>query len=245
MAIPRILVVDDDPDVRQMMAQFLRKNGAMALPAATEAEVNQHLVDGRVDLILLDVMLGDENGLEICGRLRREQDVPIIMVSALSADQQRMEGYEVGADDYIAKPFNPDLLLARIKAVLSRARRSSSLVHRRKTQTFRFNGWTYDAKRDEVKSPDGIQVALSRRETALLQTLVANPHIPLTREEIAAALDVTGETPQTGDAIGRAIDVLVGRLRSKIEPHPKDPQILKTERGVGYVFATDVTTEET
>ena len=240
MAIPRILVVDDDPDVRQMMTQFLRQNGAVALPAATEAEVRVHLTDGRIDLILLDVMLGDENGLEICSRLRTEQDVPIIMVSALSADHQRMEGYEVGADDYIAKPFNPNLLLARVKAVLARARRSSSLVHRRNTQVFQFSGWTYDAKRDEVMSPAQIQVVLSRRETALLRTFVANPHIPLTRDEIAAALDVTGETAQSGDAMGRAIDVLVGRLRSKIESNPKDPQFLKTERGVGYVFATDV-----
>ncbi len=244
MAIPRILVVDDDPEVRQMMTQFLRQNGTIALPAATEAEMRQHLSGGRVDLILLDVMLGDENGLEICKHLRREQDVPVIIVSALSADHQRMEGYEVGADDYIAKPFNPGLLLARVKAVLSRARRSSSLVHRRKTQRFRFCGWTYDAKRDEVMSPAGIQVVLSRRETALLQTLVANPHIPLTRAEIAAALDVTGDAAPENDATGRAIDVLVGRLRSKIEKNPKVPQILKTERGVGYVFATDVMPED-
>ena len=244
MAIPRILVVDDDIEVREMMTQYLQRNGAIALPAATATQAQEHLDAGRIDLILLDVMLGDENGLEICSRLRREHDVPIIMVSALSADHQRMEGYEVGADDYIAKPFNPDLLLARIRAVLSRARRSSSLVHRRKTQTFLFAGWTYDAKRDEVISPTQIQVVLSRRETALLQTFVANPLIPLTREEIAAALDITGQAALSGEAIGRGIDVLVGRLRSKIEENPKDPQILKTERGVGYVFATDVEVQE-
>lgn len=244
VTIPRILVVDDDPDMRQMMTQFMRKNGTIALPASTEAEVLVHLNDGRVDLILLDVMLGDENGLEICSRLRGEQDVPIIMVSALCADHQRMEGYDVGADDYIAKPFNPDLLLARVKAVLSRARRSSSLVHRRNTQTCGFAGWTYNAKRDELISPNALQVALSRRETALLQALLANPHIPLTRDEIIAALDVTGETQQSGEAAGRAIDVLVGRLRSKIETNPKDPQIIKTERGVGYVFSTDVEVDQ-
>ena len=244
VAIPRLLVVDDDPEMRQMMVQFLRQSGTIALPAANENEVVQHLADGRIDLIVLDVMLGDESGLEICAKLRREQDVPIIMVSALSADHQRMSGYEVGADDYIAKPFNPDLLLARIKAVLSRARRSSSLVHRRTIKTFRFNEWTYNAKRDEVLSPDGVQVALSRRETALLKAFLANPHIPLTREEIASALDVTGENAQSADAQGRAIDVLVGRLRGKIEDNPKDPKILKTERGVGYVLSVDVSTEE-
>lgn len=240
MAIPRILVVDDDPDMRQMMTQFLQQNGSIALPAADEAEVRSHIDGGRVDLVLLDVMLGDENGLEICRRLRLEQDVPIIMVSALSADHQRMEGYAVGADDYIAKPFNPDLLLARVKAVLSRTRRSASLVHRRNTKTFLFSGWTYDAKIGEVLSPQKVQVALSRRETALLRVLLANPHIPLTREEIAANLDVTGETQFPAEESGRAIDVLVGRLRNKIETNPKDPQILKTERGTGYVFAVDV-----
>ena len=240
MAIPRLLVVDDDPDMRQIMTQFLRQNGAIALPASSEAEIRAHLDAGRIDLILLDVMLGDENGVEICARLRAEQEVPIIMVSALSADHQRMAGYEVGADDYIAKPFNPQLLLARVKAVLSRAHRSASLAHRRRTKVFQFAGWTYDAKHDEVCSPEGFQVALSRRETALLQALLANPHIPLTREEIAAALDVTGQSGATVEAQGRAIDVLVGRLRSKIEKNPKDPQMLRTERGVGYVFAADV-----
>ncbi|PHQ84530.1 MAG: DNA-binding response regulator [Thalassobium sp.] len=240
MPIPRILVVDDDPDMRQMMTQFLRQNGSIALPAANEAEVRTHIDGGRVDLVLLDVMLGDENGLEICKRLRREQEVPIVMVSALSADHQRMEGYAVGADDYVAKPFNPELLLARVKAVLSRTQRSASLVHRRNTKTFNFSGWFYDAKSGEVSSPSKVQVALSRRETALLQVLLANPHIPLTREEIAANLDVTGETQPPGETSGRAIDVLVGRLRNKIEANPKDPQILKTERGVGYVFAVDV-----
>lgn len=245
MAIPRLLVVDDDQDTRQMLTQFLQQNGSIALPAASEADVRRQLETGRIDLILLDVMLGDENGLEICARLRAEQDVPIIMLSALSADHQRMSGYQVGADDYIAKPFNPQLLLARIKAVLARAHRSASLAHRRQNKMFRFAGWIYDAKHDEVRSPEGFQVALSRRETALLQVLLANPRIPLTREEIAAALDVTADSETATGASGRAIDVLVGRLRSKIEKQPKSPQLLRTERGVGYVFAADVIAEET
>lgn len=239
MAIPRLLVVDDDADMRSMMIQFLQRNGFIALGAATETQITAQLDTGRVDLILLDVMLGDENGVEICARLRRAHDVPIVMVSALSADHQRMAGYEVGADDYIAKPVNLDLLLARVRAVLHRARRSSSLVYRRSISTFRFAGWEYNAKRDEVRSPAGFQVTLSRRETALLKVFLANPHIPLKREEIAEALD-----EGTSDAPGRAIDMLVGRLRSKIEATPKDPQLLRTERGVGYVFAVDVRAEE-
>lgn len=245
MAIPRILVVDDDADMRLMMTQFLQRSGSIALPAANELEIRAHLETGRIDLILLDVMLGDESGLDICGRLRSEQDVPIIMVSALSADHQRMAGYEAGADDYIAKPFNPSLLLARVKAVLARARRSPSLVHRRDTKQYGFAGWSYDAKRNDLLSPSGVQVTLSQRETALLKTLLANPHIPLTREEIAAALDTTGNSDPGSEATGRAIDVLVGRLRSKIEKTPKEPQMLKTERGVGYIFAVDTTVQQT
>lgn len=244
MTIPRLLVVDDDAELRQMLTQFLQQSGCIALPASNEADIRKHLASGRIDLILLDVMLGDESGVEICARLRKEHSVPIIMVSALSADSDRMAGYTVGADDYIAKPFNTELLLARIRAVLARARRTTSLAHRRRKATFRFAGWVYDSKRDEVLSPGGYQVSLSRRETMLLQALLANARIPLTRQEIAVALDVTGEGETASDAEGRAIDVLVGRLRAKIEKDPKAPEMLRTERGVGYVFAVDVVAEE-
>lgn len=240
MAIPRVLVVDDDIETRAMLTQFLRQNGFIALPCGNEVSINEQLSNGRIDLILLDVMLGDESGIEICTRLRKEQDVPIILVSALSTDHHRMAGYEVGADDYIAKPFNPDLLLARVRAVLHRAKRSASLVYRRSVSVFHFAGWSYDAKRDEAISPQGYEVALSRKEAALLKVFLANAHIPLTREEIADALDVTGDKAGGDVAPGRAIDVLVGRLRNKIENDPKLPDLLRTERGTGYVFAVDV-----
>ena len=243
MAIPRLLVVDDDPDMRSMLTQFMRQSGFITLPAASEADIRKHLTADRIDLILLDVMLGDESGIEICQRLRQEQEVPIIFISALSADHHRMKGYEVGADDYIAKPFNPQLLLARVKAVLQRARRTSSLAYRRRTQTFRFNGWTFDGKQDETTAPDGYQVSLSQRETGLLKVFLANPHIPLKREEIAAALDVTGELEKS-DASGRAIDVLVGRLRTKIEIDAKSPEMIRTERGVGYMLSADVDVQD-
>ena len=244
MSILRLLVVDDDAEMREMMTHFLQRSGFMVANAATEAEILTELDQGRVDLILLDVMLGDENGVRICQNLRSQHDVPIILVSALSADHQRMAVYEVGADDYIAKPFNPDLLLARVRAVLRRVRRAASLSYRRNTGCYNFAGWRYDAKRDEVTSPQGFQVTLSRRETGLLRALLANPHIPLTRDEIAQTLETAPDPAQTPEATGRAIDVLVGRLRSKIEPNPKDPQLLRTERGLGYVLAVDVTRDE-
>ncbi|WP_172328900.1 response regulator transcription factor [Mangrovicoccus sp. HB161399] len=242
MPIPRILVVDDDQEMRDMMVAYLQKQGTVALGAETEEDIRAALATGRLDLILLDVMLGRQNGVEICRRLRKELDLPIIIVSALSADQHRMAGYRGGADDYIAKPFNPDLLIARIRAVMRRLRRSPSLAYRRSAGTWTFSGWTFDAKGDEIQSPDGYHVTLSQRETRLLKLLLANPHVPLTREEIAAGLDVTGE--ETADPGGRAIDMLVGRLRSKIEADPRKPRLLRTERNVGYVFGADVVLQE-
>ena len=244
MAVPKILVVDDDRDLSQMLTQFLAREGFMVSTAATGAEIESHIRRQRIDLILLDVMLGEENGIELCCKLRTKHAVPIIFVSALSADHQRMAGYEVGADDYIAKPFNLDLLLARVRAVLRRVRRSSSLNYRRNTTVFRFNGWKFDGKSDEIFAPNGVQVALSQRETRLLKVLLANPHIALTRDEIITAMDVTQEGHSISDTSGRALDVLVGRLRRKIEANPKTPEFLRTERGVGYVFAVDVSQED-
>jgi len=239
MAIVRILVVDDDAEMRAMMIAWLQRNGFAAVGAATGAEVTAQLGAGRIDLILLDVMLGDDSGVEICRSLRADQDVPIIMVSALSADHQRMEGYRAGADDYVAKPFNPDLLVERVRAVLRRTRRAASLAYRRRAAVWRFAGWVYDGRSGEVMAPGGYQVMLSSRESLLLQVFLANPEIPLTREEIAEAMDITGDGGAEA-ADSRAIDVLVGRLRAKIEESPKDPHLIRTARGVGYVLAVPV-----
>lgn len=239
MAIPRVLVVDDDAEMRAMMVAWMQRNGFAAVGAGSGAEVVAQLAAGRVDLILLDVMLGDESGVEICRDLRAGQEVPIIMVSALSADHQRMEGYRAGADDYVAKPFNPDLLVERVRAVLRRTRRAASLAHRRRRAVWRFAGWVYDGRSGEVRAPGGYQVALSTREGQLLQVFLANPEIPLTREEISEAMDVTGEGGAEA-ADGRAIDVLVGRLRAKMEEDPKAPALIRTARGVGYVLAVPV-----
>ena len=241
MALKRLLIVDDDTDMSQMLAQHLGKEGFIVYTASNENQIREAINRGRIDLILLDVMLGEENGLDICQQLRAEQDVAIILVSALSADNHRISGYAVGADDYIAKPFNPDLLVARVKAVLRRNKRSSSLQYRRNTTSFRFNGWIYDGKRREIIAPTGIQVALSHKETRLLCVFLANPHVVLKREEIAAAMDITREESIASDQSSRALDVLVGRLRHKLNDDPKDPKIIRTERGIGYLFAIDVT----
>ncbi len=241
MAITKILVVDDDEDLLTMLKEYLVRHALAVHTASTPEQVRAVMDANHIDLVLLDVMLGESSGVSICQQLRRDNPVPIIMMSALSADQHRMEGYASGADDYVAKPFNPDLLLARIRAVLRRTHRSASLAYRRQNKVYSFSRWRFNARTEELAATDGFEVALSRRETGLIKTLLANPHIPLTREEIGAALasqDLAGKSSEIVD--GRAIDVLVGRLRNKIEPDPKAPTLIKTVRGTGYVFASDV-----
>ena len=240
MAIPKILVVDDDVELCEMLATYLANYGFMVYTANNSEEIELRISSSRIDLILLDIKLGNEDGIEICEKLRDNHNVPIIFVSTLSSDQQRVAGYAVGADDYIAKPFNPELLLARVKAVLRRGRRSSSLNYRRDTSEYHFAGWLFKSKENEVLSPTQVQVPLSKQETRLLKVFLANPHIVLTREEIVAAMDVTQGNETFTDYNGRALDVMIGRLRNKIEDQPKTPQLLKTERGVGYIFSVDV-----
>ena len=241
MAIPHILVVDDDQDMRSMLKQYLVGHGFPVHTASSGAEVESVIDRHRIDAILLDVMLADESGITICRKLRETNSVPVIMVSALSSDHHRMRGYESCADDYIAKPFNPELLLARLRAVVRRAGRSPSLAYRRDNHVYRFACWRFDGRKSELTAEAGFQVALSRRETGLLKCLLANPFVALTREEIAAAIEEARDPGAPVDANpGRAIDVLVGRLRTKLEGEPGSPQIIQTVRGAGYMLAVEV-----
>jgi two-component system OmpR family response regulator len=245
MTIPRLLIVDDDDEMRAMLTRWLQAHGFAVAAAADGAQARAAVEGRRIDLILLDVMLGDESGIDICRRLRAESEVPVIIVSALASDDHRMAGYRVGADDYIAKPFNPDLLVERVRAVLRRGRRASSLTYRRRAARYRFAGCLFDAAGEDMIGADGVQIGLSTRERRLLSVLLANPLIPLTREEIAQALDPDRDAGQALEAAeGRAIDVLVARLRAKLEPDPRTPRIIRTERGTGYVLAVPVTVEE-
>ena len=213
----------------------------MVIAANNADELTEKLKSQRVDLILLDVMLGDENGISICREIRETNNIPIIIVSALSADQDRLSGFEVGADDYIVKPFNPQILLAKVKAILKRGTKIASLAYRRNTNIYHFNDWIYNGKKDIVISPKGFQISLSKKETKILKVFLTNSHITLTREEIANSIDDSRKEDETLNlAESRAIDVLVGRLRSKIEIDTKNPSLIKTERGIGYIFSTEV-----
>ena len=241
MSVPKILIVEDDLDMQEMMVSFMQKNGFMVIAANNADELTEKLKSQRVDLILLDVMLGDENGISICREIRETNNIPIIIVSALSADQNRLSGFEVGADDYIVKPFNPQILLAKVKAILKRGTKIASLAYRRNTNIYHFNDWIYNGKKDIVISPKGFQISLSKKETKILKVFLTNSHITLTREEIANSIDDNRKEDETLNlAESRAIDVLVGRLRSKIEIDTKNPSLIKTERGIGYIFSTEV-----
>ena len=241
MSVPKILIVEDDLDMQEMMVSFMQKNGFMVIAANNADELTERLKSQRVDLILLDVMLGDENGISICREIRETNNIPIIIVSALSADQDRLSGFEVGADDYIVKPFNPQILLAKVKAILKRGTKIASLAYRRNTNIYHFNDWIYNGKKDIVISPKGFQISLSKKETKILKVFLTNSHITLTREEIANSIDDNRkEDERLNLAESRAIDVLVGRLRSKIEIDTKNPSLIKTERGIGYIFSTEV-----
>ena len=241
MSVPKILIVADDLDMQEMMVSFMQKNGFMVIAANNADELTEKLKSQRVDLILLDVMLGDENGISICREIRETNNIPIIIVSALSADQDRLSGFEVGADDYIVKPFNPQILLAKVKAILKRGTKIASLAYRRNTNIYHFNDWIYNGKKDIVISPKGFQISLSKKETKILKVFLTNSHITLTREEIANSIDDNRKEDETLNlAESRAIDVLVGRLRSKIEIDTKNPSLIKTERGIGYIFSTEV-----
>ena len=241
MSVPKILIVEDDLDMQEMMISFMQKNGFMVIAANNSDELTKKLKSQRVDLILLDVMLGDENGISICREIRETNNIPIIIISALSDDQNRLSGFEVGADDYIVKPFNPQILLAKIKAILKRGTKIASLAYRRNTNIYHFNNWIFNGKKDILLSPDEVQISLSKKETKILKVFLTNSHITLTREEIANSIDDNRKEDETLNlAESRAIDVLVGRLRSKIETDTKNPSLIKTERGIGYIFSTEV-----
>ena len=241
MSVPKILIVEDDLDMQEMMISFMQKNGFMVIAANNSDELTKKLKSQRVDLILLDVMLGDENGISICREIRETNNIPIIIISALSDDQNRLSGFEVGADDYIVKPFNPQILLAKVKAILKRGTKIASLAYRRNTNIYHFNNWIFNGKKDILTSPDEVQISLSKKETKILKVFLTNSHITLTREEIANSIDDSRKEDETLNlAESRAIDVLVGRLRSKIETDTKNPSLIKTERGIGYIFSTEV-----
>jgi two-component system OmpR family response regulator len=233
--MPHILVVEDDRDISALVARYLRANDYRVSLAANGRELDKKLETSAVDLIVLDIMLPGEDGLSLCKRLRAGSQVPIVMLTARSEEVDRILGLEMGADDYLAKPFNPRELLARIRAVL---RRSSITVPDPATSNARhltFSGWQIDRLLREVRNPDGARVALTDAEFSLLQTFCDKPQRVLSRDQL---LDMT--QGRTAAAFERSIDILVSRIRRKIESDPAEPVMIKTVRSGGYLFTPEV-----
>lgn len=231
---PHILVVDDDREIRDLLARFLRKHGFRVETAADGRAMFRTLSAGRFDLVVLDLMLPGEDGLSLCRKVRAESDLPIVMLTAIGEDTDRIVGLEMGADDYLAKPFNPRELLARIRAVLRRAPDMRG-QEADPSRTFEFQGWALDAGRRSLHAPDGALVDLTGGEFDLLLALVEHPNRVLNRDQL---LDLT--RGREAGPFDRSVDVQVSRLRRKIEEDPKQPALIKTVRGGGYVFAGKV-----
>lgn len=230
---PHILVVDDDREIRDLLARFLRGQGFRVSTARDGREMKRDFDEARYALIVLDLMLPGEDGLSLLRWARAQGRTPVVMLTAMGEETDRIVGLELGADDYLPKPFNPRELLARIRAVLRRAESQDAPAS--PASGFRFGGWLLETARRRLLDPAGVEVALTGNEYELLVALLERPSRILTREIL---LDlVHGRSTGPYD---RAVDVAVSRLRRKLDDDGKSPEIIKTVRGGGYVFAVPV-----
>ena len=233
---PHLLVVDDHREIRDALSKYLARHGYRVSVAADAREARRVLAGHAIDLVILDIMMPGEDGLSLCRDLRARSAIPIILLTAMAEETDRIVGLEIGADDYVTKPFNPRELLARIKAVLRRVHSLPPAHERVEPGRLRFGHWTFDPARRELLREDGVTVPLSTAEYQLLLAFVRHPGVVLSRDQL---LDLArGREAQLFD---RSIDNLVSRLRKKIEEDPKRPRYIKTHWGGGYSFATEVT----
>ena len=232
---PHILVVDDHREIRELVAKYLAKNGMRVSVANGGAEMRQQMRVAVIDLVVLDIMMPGEDGLSLCRQLRQTSDIPIVLLTAVSEETDRIVGLELGADDYVTKPFNPRELLARIRAILRRASAPPRAAEANSNQRYRFDRSILDVTRHALVEDEGAEIALGSAEFRLLLAFVERPGMVLTRDQL---LDVTaGRAAQVFD---RSIDNLVSRLRRHIERDPQNPSLIKTVWGDGYMLAAAV-----
>lgn len=227
-----IAVVDDHAEIRELVGRYLVQHGFQVTVAENAAAFRDLLARQSFDLVVLDLMMPGEDGLSLCRHLRTSHPLPVIFLTAMAEDTDRIVGLELGADDYLAKPFNPRELLARIRAVLRRASPTAGEIPDAEPPSrLRFNGQTLDLARQEVTGPDGVAVPLSTAEFRLLRVFLEHPGKVIDRDTLA---DLT--RGREAGALDRSIDNQVSRLRRKIEPDPKNPVLIKTHWGDGYCF---------
>jgi two-component system phosphate regulon response regulator OmpR len=223
--LPHVLVVDDDKRLRDLLRKYLSDNGFMVSTAADAADARGKLASFGFDLLIVDIMMPGEDGLTFTASLRRDSQVPILLLTARGESDDRIAGLEAGADDYLAKPFEPRELVLRMNSILRRVPRSAE-----PPPEIRLGRWLYDAEREALRDGDEI-VRLTAAEASLLTVLAANPGLILTREDLSERSRVSCNV--------RTVDVQVTRLRRKIEPDPRLPRYLVTVRGEGYVLRPD------
>jgi two-component system OmpR family response regulator len=233
---PHVLIVDDHRDIRDALSRYLTDNGLKVTMAESAASARRVLSQRDVDLMVLDIMMPGEDGLSLCRSVRANKGTPVILLSARAEELDRVVGLEVGADDYVTKPFSPRELLARIHAVLRRTNELPPGQRQRVGQRFRFGAWVLHGLERHVVGPDGVVVSLSTTEYALLATFIEHPKVVLTRDQL---LDrVKGRFAD--EVFDRSIDTQISRLRRKLEDDPKSPKLIKTVWGAGYIFASAV-----
>lgn len=235
-----ILIVDDDSEIRDLLSRFLLDHHLRVDVATDAAQADQKLSLGHYDLVVLDLMMPGEDGLSFCRRLRSQSSIPVLMLTAMGGDIDRIVGLELGADDYLTKPFNPRELLARIRAVLrrhdiSRFNQPAQFNSAIQNQCYCFEGWVLNPAKRELLNAEKVLVSLTSGEYELLITFVERPQIALNRDQL---MDMT-KGKNTG-AFDRSIDVQLSRLRYKIESDPKQPLLIKTIRNGGYLFTATV-----
>jgi two-component system, OmpR family, response regulator len=232
---PHILLVEDDREIRTLVSRFLQGNDMRVSAVGDGRDMDRLLRDNRIDLVVLDVMLPGEDGLEICRRVRSSSDLPVIMLTAKGEEVDRIVGLEIGADDYMTKPFNPRELLARIRAVLRRGGGAGKIEAARSGATLEFGGWRLDPNVRQLHDPQGVRIALTGAEFELLLVFCERPRRVLSRDQL---IDLT--QGREAAPFERSIDVLVSRLRQKMEQDPREPTVIQTIRGGGYMFSPEV-----
>jgi DNA-binding response OmpR family regulator len=233
----RILSVDDDPSIRELVHDYLAENGFEVATGASGADLRRLLAEGEAHLVLLDIKMPGCGGFEIARKLRAWSDVPLIMLTGRTDVVDRVAALELGADDYVTKPFSTRELLARIRAVLRRMENSAP-VDPAPTESspprYLFAGWELETSLRQLKSPKGKRVTLTNGEYQLLMTFLRSPRRPLTRPQLSEGIR------SDLDTVDRSIDVLILRLRRKIEADPNAPKLIRTERSVGYMLDSEV-----
>ncbi len=231
IAQPHILVIEDDREISALVSRYLHANECRGTAAADGRQLDTFMDTKRIDLVILDIMLPGEDGLSLCRRLRQRSHVPIIMLTAKGQDVDRIVGLEMGADDYLTKPFNPRELLARIKAVLRRGGLAAIAPIDSLVRVLTFHGWKIDRGLRELRNPQGTRIEVTGAEFDLLLALCERPGRILSRDQL---IELT--QGRAAGAFERSVDILVSRLRRKIEHDPHRPEFIKTIRSGGYVF---------